>query len=206
MTVEHYQDSGRRMQDELVLIKRTRAGDQQAFARLVEQYQSQVYNLCYRMLGNAGDAEEAAQETFLRAFSRLKTYDESRKFSSWLLSIGSHYCIDRLRRRRFTWTDIDDLAPKLESPRSDDRPEQVYLQSELADDVQRMLGKLSPLYRTVLVLRYWQHASYEEMGEILGISESAVKSRLHRARKAMADLMQEQPAARGRLTPAVMQG
>jgi len=194
------------MQDELVLIKRTRAGDQQAFARLVEQYQSQVYNLCYRMLGNAGDAEEAAQETFLRAFSRLKTYDESRKFSSWLLSIGSHYCIDRLRRRRFTWTDIDDLAPKLESPRSDDRPEQVYLQSELADDVQRMLGKLSPLYRTVLVLRYWQHASYEEMGEILGISESAVKSRLHRARKAMADLMQEQPAARGRLTPAVMQG
>ena len=194
------------MQDELVLIKRTRAGDQQAFARLVEQYQSQVYNLCYRMLGNAADAEEAAQETFLRAFSRLKTYDESRKFSSWLLSIGSHYCIDRLRRRRFTWTDIDDLAPKLESPRHDDRPEQAYLQTEMADEVQRMLGKLSPLYRTVLILRYWQHASYEEMGEILEISESAVKSRLHRARKAMADVIKERPAARGCLTPAVMQG
>jgi RNA polymerase sigma-70 factor, ECF subfamily len=194
------------MQDEIVLIKRTRAGDQQAFARLVEQYQSQVYNLCYRMLGNSGEAEDAAQETFLRAFSRLKTYDESRKFSSWLLSIGSHYCIDRLRRRRFTWTDIDDLAPKLESSRSDDRPEHVYLQAELADEVQRMLGNVSPLYRTVLILRYWQHASYEEMGEILGISESAVKSRLHRARKAMADVMQEQSAARGQLTPAVMQG
>ena len=194
------------MQDELVLIRRTRAGDQQAFARLVEQYQSQVYNLCYRMLGNASDAEEAAQETFLRAFSRLKTYDESRKFSSWLLSIGSHYCIDRLRRRRFTWTDIDDVAPKLESPHHDERPEQVYLQTEMADEVQQMLGTLSPLYRTVLILRYYQHASYEEMGEILGVSESAVKSRLHRARKAMAEVVKDQPAARGRLTPAVMQG
>jgi len=191
------------MQDEIVLIRRTRAGDQQAFARLVQQYQSQVYNLCYRMLGNPSDAEEAAQETFLRAFSRLKTYDESRKFSSWLLSIGSHYCIDRLRRRRFTWTDIDDLAPKLESHRSDERPEQVYLQTETADDVQRMLGKVSPLYRTVLILRYWQHASYQEMGDILGISESAVKSRLHRARKAMADVVMEQQA-RGYLTPAAL--
>ena len=111
------------MQDELVCIRRAKAGDHQAFAQLVAQYQRQVYNLCYRMLGSASDAEEAAQETFLRAFSRLKTFDEKRKFSTWLLSIGSHYCIDCLRRRRFTWLDIDDVAPRLEASRRDERPE-----------------------------------------------------------------------------------
>lgn len=194
------------MSDELVLIRRTRAGDQQAFASLVGMYQTQVYNLCCRMLGNAADAEEAAQETFLRAFSRLKTYDEERKFSSWLLSIGSHYCIDRLRRRRFTWMDIDDLAPKLESPHHEERPEQAYLQAEMSDEIQGKLDQLPALYRSVLVLRYWHHASYQEMGDVLGISESAVKSRLHRARKAMAELMLQEPVRQGRLTPAALQG
>lgn len=191
------------MQDELVCIRRAKAGDHQAFAQLVAQYQRQVYNLCYRMLGSASDAEEAAQETFLRAFSRLKTFDEKRKFSTWLLSIGSHYCIDCLRRRRFTWLDIDDVAPRLEASRRDERPEGAYLQAEFSEDVQQMLNRLPPAYRMVLILRYWHHASYQEMGEVLEVSESAIKSRLHRARKAMADLMLTQSPADGQLKPAI---
>jgi len=191
------------MQDELVWIRHAKAGDHQAFGQLVAQYQRQVYNLCYRMLGNASDAEEAAQETFLRAFSRLKTFDEKRKFSTWLLSIGSHYCIDCLRRRRFTWLDIDDVAPRLESDRRDERPEGAYLQAEFSGDVQQMLNRLPPAYRTVLILRYWHHASYQEMGEVLEVSESAIKSRLHRARKAMAVLMLTPSPADGQLKPAI---
>ena len=85
-----------------------RAGDQSAFGRLVIAYQTPVYNLAYRMLGNAAEAEEAAQETFLRAYTHLRSYDPQRPFRSWLLSIASHYCIDRLRRRRITWLPLED--------------------------------------------------------------------------------------------------
>ena len=75
-------------------------GDDQAFTRLVELYQNPVYNLCYRMLGTPGDAEDAAQEAFLRAYKNLQRYDRKRSFATWLLSIASHYCIDQLRRKK----------------------------------------------------------------------------------------------------------
>ena len=76
------------MEEEKAWIQRALAGDQEGFACLVEAYQTAVYNLAYRMLGNAAEAEDAAQETFLKAYSRLKTYDSGRKFSSWLLAIA----------------------------------------------------------------------------------------------------------------------
>ena len=85
---------------EVKWVREARTGDAAAFSKLVEAYQTPVYNLAYRMLGNAAEAEDAAQETFIRAYTRLNTYDPDRKFSSWLLAIASHYCIDVLRRRR----------------------------------------------------------------------------------------------------------
>jgi RNA polymerase sigma-70 factor (ECF subfamily) len=177
------------VESELVWIERAKAGDQHAFGRLVESYQRAVYNLCYRMLGNAMEAEDAAQETFLRAFARLDTYDEARKFSSWLLSIGSHHCIDCLRRRRFTWVDIDDVAPLLPATSRADEPEGAALSGESKEEIQKMLASLSPDHRSVVVLHYWHQLSYEEIGHTLKLSEPAVKSRLYRARKALADQM-----------------
>ena len=86
-------------------------GDQVAFMHIVEAYQRPVYNLCYRMLGDSAEAEDAAQETFLRAYTKLDTYQQTRKFSSWLLAIASHYCIDKLRQRRHTVVSWDELPP-----------------------------------------------------------------------------------------------
>ena len=97
------------MEEEKIWIRQAVAGDHKAFTRLVEAYQIPVYNLAYRMLGEAREAEDAAQETFLRAYTRLTTYQIDKKFSSWLLAIASHHCIDRLRRRRFTWLSLDEL-------------------------------------------------------------------------------------------------
>ena len=85
---------------ELALVERAVAGDERAFAELVTRYQTAVYNLAYRMLGDAGEAEDAAQEVFLRIYRRLATYDADHRFSTWVLSIASHYCIDLLRRKR----------------------------------------------------------------------------------------------------------
>lgn len=190
------------LDDELTCICRAKAGDQRAFAWLVQRYQAPVYNLCYRMLSNPDQAADAAQETFLRAYSRLKTFEDGRKFSSWLLSIASHFCIDCLRRRRFTWVDIDEMASILPSQQHDEQPEEVALRNESEETIQRLLNTLPPDYRTVVVLYYWYRLSYEEMAQTLGLSEPAIKSRLHRARRALAERLSAQRAPERRLHAA----
>lgn len=181
-------------QDELSWIAAARRGDRNAFGRLVQAYQVPVYNLAYRMLGNPTEAEDAAQETFLKAYSRLSTYQPEMKFSNWILSIASHHCIDRLRRRRFTWVSVED-NPVVEGLASDDhRPEDAALLSEQSREIQALLDHLEPDYRTPLVLRYWHDLSYKEIAGILHITESALKSRLHRARLQLAELYSKQLA------------
>jgi RNA polymerase sigma-70 factor, ECF subfamily len=170
-------------------VQAARAGDRQAFSQLVESYSRPVYNLTYRMLGNPQEAEDAAQETFLRAYSRLGQYDSGHKFSTWLFSIANHYCIDRLRKRRTVQISIDD-NPVLENLEDEDPlPETSALTREQSAEVQRLLAQLDPDYRTPLVLRYWEDLSYEEIAETMNVTVPAVKSRLFRARQRMAELL-----------------
>ena len=97
------------MQDEESLwIVMAQKGDPEGFTNLVESYQTPVYNLCYRMLGNATEAEDAAQEAFLRAYTSIKRYDKDRPFATWLLSIAAHYCIDQIRKRRMSLISRED--------------------------------------------------------------------------------------------------
>ncbi len=176
---------------ELAWVRRAQQGDRAAFSRLVEAYQTPVYNLAYRMLGNAAEAEEAAQETFLRAYTRLHTYRPEYKFSTWILSIASHYCVDRLRRRRYVWlsTDEEPVRQKLHAQLDGQSPEEAALEAEARAEVQLMLDRLDPMYRTPVILRYWYDLSYKEIAEVMGISEAAVKTRLHRARLQLAALL-----------------
>jgi RNA polymerase sigma-70 factor (ECF subfamily) len=179
---------------ELHWLDQASRGDQAAFSRLVEAYQLPVYNLSYRMLGNAAEAEEAAQETFMRMYTKLHTYQPDRRLVSWVLSIASHYCIDRLRRRRIHWLSLDDDPIASILPSHQLSPEEVALRRETSDAVQDCIAELEPGYRAPLILRYWQGLSYEEIAEVLGISVSAVKSRLHRARLQIAGRAQAHPA------------
>ncbi len=172
--------------DEKLWIARTRQGDEESFARLVEAYQRPVFNVCYRMLGDPAEAEDAAQETFIRAYTRINSYDPNRKFSSWLLAIASHYCIDRLRRRRFGLVSWDDLPPWRWLPDADPQPEEVALRHEAQRQVQELLSKLPPDYKAAVILRYWHELSYEEIAEALDSTLPAIKSRLFRARQMMA--------------------
>lgn len=168
------------------LIKAQR-GDDLAFSNLVEAYQRPVYNLCYRMLGNAGDAEDAAQETFIRAYKALGRYDPSRKFSTWLLSIASNYCIDQHRRRKLPTFSYDALeTPNL--PEKSIGMEAKLMQNEKKDQISALLETLNPKDKAAVVMRYWYEYSYEEIADSLSLSVSAVKSRLHRARKDLAEI------------------
>ncbi|MEZ0395744.1 MAG: sigma-70 family RNA polymerase sigma factor [Anaerolineales bacterium] len=185
------------MNEEKVWVLQARNGDDQAFALLVETYQTPVYNLCYRMLGEAEAAEDAAQETFLKVYQNLSRYDAGRPFVTWLLSIAAHHCIDKLRRRRFSTFSIDeDEETSFELP---DRhaldPEAETARREQQRRLQHLLQELEPLDRAAIILRYWHDASEIEIAESLGLSVPAVKSRLHRARKALAALWQEQELA-----------
>ena len=167
---------------ELLWLEQARRGDQTAFSRLVEAYQRPVYNLCYRMLSNAPEAEDAAQETFVRMYTKLHTYQPDRKLSSWVLSIASHYCIDRLRRRRGQWLSLDEEPMATTLPSQNRGPEELALRAESRDEVQRLVDMLPAAYRVPLILRYWHDLSYAEIAEVMGLTVQAVKSRLHRAR------------------------
>jgi RNA polymerase sigma-70 factor (ECF subfamily) len=167
---------------ELLWLEQARRGDQAAFSRLVGAYQRPVYNLCYRMLSNAPEAEDAAQETFMRMYTKLHTYQPERKLSSWVLSIASHYCIDRLRRRRGQWLSLDEEPMATTLPSQNRGPEDLALRAESRDEVQRLVDMLPAAYRVPLILRYWHDLSYAEIAEVMGLTVQAVKSRLHRAR------------------------
>ena len=166
-------------------VQAAQKGDSVAFMNIVEAYQKPVYNLCYRMLGDIAQAEDAAQETFLRVYTKLKTYNHDLKFSSWLLSIASHYCIDQLRRQRFQMVSWDDLPPWRLLPTTAPEPEEAVLANETRDTLHVLLNTLPPDYRAAIILCYWHEMSYEEIAETLNTTVSAVKSRLFRARQMM---------------------
>lgn len=165
-------------------VRAALAGDQSAFADLMTRYQSAVYNMAYRMLGDPTEAEDAAQEVFVRAWNQLHTFQQDKRFSTWLLSIASHHSIDVLRRRKPS-APLDDVA--LYVPSDDPAPDELALRGEQRDMVQRLLQSLPEKYRTVTVLRYYNDLSYDEIARTTGLTESAVKTQLHRARRMLAE-------------------
>ena len=141
------------------------------------------------MLGNSGEAEEAAQEAFIRAYTRLDSYDPAHKFSTWLLSITSNFCIDQIRKRRAVLLSIDEPLPPHPALHSDNSkgPEAEYIAQEREQLVQGLMSELPEEYRQAVVLRYWYDMSYEEIADAQETTVSAVKSRLFRARRILAD-------------------
>lgn len=178
------------MNEEQVWLDKARQGDKAAFGQLIEAYQRPVYNLAYRMLNNSGEAEEAAQEAFIRAYTRLESYNPAHKFSTWMLSITSNYCIDLIRKRRALLLSIDEplpAHPALQSEKAQG-PESQMVTQEQQKMVQELLQELPEDYRQAVVLRYWYEMSYDEIAEVMNTTVSAIKSRLFRARRLLAEV------------------
>jgi len=193
--------------DEKTWVIQAQKGNDEAFTQLVETYQKPVYNLCYRMLGEPGAAEDAAQETFLRAYQNLHRYDNSRAFGTWILSIAAHYCIDQLRKKKFTMFSMDaenDDGTTFELPDvSAPDPEVESVKSEQRDRLHLLLKDLDTTDRAAVIMRYWYDFSEVEIAKSLNLTVSAVKSRLHRSRRALASMWQENavPSARPERRP-----
>ena len=166
------------------LILRTRRGEADAFGELVRRYQVAVFNVCYRLLGERREAEDMAQEAFIRAYGRLESYDLDRPFGPWMRRVAANVCINRFES-------LPASQPVLDEERDPDdpaqRPEPVAEQRDEADHLRRVLLSLPTHYRAVLELRHYQELSYEEMAETLQLPLSDVKSHLFRARKLLAE-------------------
>jgi len=176
------------------LIRRSQAGDLESFNLLVERYQTQVYNLALRMLGNHHDAEDTTQETFVSAWKSIPNF-HGNNFRAWLLRIAANACIDLLRTRKGKRVDpIDVVFPEFNPLTSEaESPEDHVLREELAQLLSQKLLELPPEQRLVVTLADLQGLSYEEISQILGCSLGTVKSRLSRGRAHLRCLLLAHP-------------
>lgn len=186
-------------------LRLARQGDDEAYGKVVETCQTPVFNLCYRMLNDPMEAEDAAQETFWRAYQALHRYDPSRSFLTWLLSIAAHFCIDQQRRRRLPIVDIE-LLSEDGLPDSAPTPERVNAISEEQRLLHGLIARLGPQDRAAIILRYWYEFSEEEIAQSLELTVSAVKSRLHRARLALAKSWPAQAQDQDQMEGAIPEG
>jgi RNA polymerase sigma-70 factor (ECF subfamily) len=182
------------------VIENCKAGDERAFAEIVLHRQKKVFNIAYRMLGNSEEAKDLAQEVFISVYESIKDLKEEIKFDAWLTQITLNHCRNRWkylkRRQYFNSESLDDPIETEDGsvPRAiydpSDNPEVLLEKKMVQQLIQRGLLKLKEDQRELLVLRDLQGYSYEEMGETLGLPEGTIKSRLHRARMDLKEVLE----------------
>lgn len=179
--------------DDLVLVRRCLSGDAGAYSGLVGRYQRPVFGLVVRMLRDPAVAEEITQEAFIRAYTKLSTFDQKRKFSSWLFRIAHNATIDELRKNRPQTVPLEtgeqedrvDLLQVLADHDSAD-PERRAVGSAMREDLEDVLRQLRPEYAEVMVLRFVEELAYDEISEIMDLPLGTVKTYIHRARRKVA--------------------
>lgn len=172
-------------------IKRVKKGDRKAFEEIVSLFQNRIYYHCYRMIGNVHEAEKLAQEAFVRAYLNIHSFDERRKFSTWLYRIATNLTIDRLRKRKPDYyleeplkgTEGLNMYSHLAS--DDQLPEEELEKLELQNFIHEQISLLPPIYRSIIILRYIEEFPLKEISTILDIPLGTVKTRIHRGREVL---------------------
>ncbi|GAE27363.1 RNA polymerase sigma factor SigW [Halalkalibacter wakoensis JCM 9140] len=173
------------------LIREVKKGEQQAFSEIVDLYKDKVYQVAYRMVGNVHEAQDIAQEAFLRAYTNIDRFDLNRKFSTWLFRIATNVAIDRLRKKKpdfYLQEEVggsDGLTFESQLAADEDLPEDQVITIEMQHWVQEEINQLPPKYRTAIILKYIEDLSIKEISEILDIPQATVKTRIHRGREAL---------------------
>jgi RNA polymerase sigma factor (sigma-70 family) len=190
-------ESGVSKEEDLILIERAKKGDEGAYRTLLRKYERSVYTICLRMVRNREEAQDLAQDSFVKVFAMLERYNPTYAFSSWLFKITSNLCIDSLRKRRIEGVPMDepvksdsgDYTRQYES--GEDDPETVTIKKERAGYLTRAIDNLPPHYKLMVLLRHQEGLSYEEIASTVGIPLGTVKARIHRARQMLRKLLEE---------------
>ncbi len=168
------------VEPEIEWMSRIRGGDMEAFRLLVETHQSRVIGTISKMLGSDGEAEDLAQQVFIRVWKSAPRYKPTAKFTTWLFRITRNLVFNELRRRRHFVARIEDLPEQAE--RADREPDRVMLEGELQEAVQRAIDQLPETQRLAIVLRRYEEMPYEEIAKVMDTTVPAIKSILFRAR------------------------
>lgn len=176
------------------LVELTQQGSRAAFASLIDRHKTAVYNMAFRVVGKQEDAEEVAQDAFVRAFRALGSFRQDAKFSTWLYRITMNAALTKARKGRLDVVSIDasldedeDTAP-LQIADTMDNPEEHFSRKDFQDRVRALISALPPKYSAVLTMYHMQDLSYEEISESLELPIGTVKAHLFRARNALKKL------------------
>lgn len=179
------------------LINEVKQGDTESFGELVELYKDKVYQVAYRMVGHPQEAQDVAQEAFLRAYTNLDKFDMDRKFSTWLFRIATNVAIDRLRKKKpdFYLEDkvkgTEGLTYESQLAADQELPEDQVVNLEMQEWIQSEINQLPLKYRSAVILKYMEDLSLKEISEILDMPISTVKTRIHRGREALRKRMRK---------------
>ncbi|MET3730235.1 RNA polymerase sigma-70 factor (ECF subfamily) [Fictibacillus halophilus] len=178
------------------MVTQVKKGDQEAFEGIVDLFKDKIYRHCFRMVGNGHEAEDLAQETFLRAYRNIGKYNSEYKFSTWIFRIATNLCIDRLRKKKPDYY-LDAEVPGTEGATmysqlssEEPLPEEVVTENEEWNELQAEIMKLPEKYRTAILLKYVEDLSLEEISKIMDIPVPTVKTRIHRGREALKKVFQ----------------
>ena len=181
------------------LVERARKGSEKAYRELLGRYQRPVFSLVYRMVRDREQAEDLAQETFVRVFNNIERYDPTYKFSSWIFKIATNLTIDWMRRKevptvsldgsRFATTSDEIEASTITVESRDENPEELLVSKELGSEIELAIGKLRPEYRQAIVLRHIEDRPYEEIAQIMALPLGTVKTYIHRGRNELREML-----------------
>jgi len=177
------------------LVNKAREGDQKAYADLMHRYKDSIYFMALKMVNNKEDAMDLTVETFAKAFEKLDKYQPEYAFSTWLFRVGTNNCIDFIRKKKLNTLSINSMV----DDDGDDRPmqiksdtlnpEEVSMKREQTQLLKLLIDSLPPRYRNLIVLRYFDELSYEEISEQLGLPLGTVKAQLFRARYLLSNIV-----------------
>ena len=175
-----------RVQDEVSLLRASLEGETEAWGEIISRYKDAVFGLCIGFLRNRADAEDITHDAFIRAYVNLRRYNVDKRFSTWIFTIAANLCRNRLRYRKNH--PVGEMPIHLSGGTD---PARALEQEERCDRVRAALGRLPYAYRAPLVLRFYNDLAYREISEILAIPEGTVKTRIHRGKAMLKEIMED---------------
>ncbi|MFC5590852.1 RNA polymerase sigma factor [Sporosarcina soli] len=177
------------MQEEQQWIRDVLAGDKQSYAHIINKYKNPLYATILRMTKNPHDAQDLVQEAFIKVYEQLGKYDQTGSFSSWLYRVAINHCMDEFRKKRYKMKQIEIEEGTMICA---DTPELLFFKNEESRRLERLIATLPEDERVIILLRYVNELSYQEIGDLVDVSLATVRNKLHRAKKKLREIVKRE--------------